>query len=113
YFCIRPPPLSTLFPYTTLFRSFSWLSAFRLTFFCRIPKTRNDFVSRLLPAAALLAEHPAVACLRRDDTFLPDASYVRRPDQHCSHNCRSTTSPCRRWRPPCHHYGRFAGDRSR
>src|SRR5690606_13897931 len=75
----------------------SWLNAFRLTFFCRIPKSRNDFVSRLLPAAASEAERPALAYLGRDNTFLPDASYVRRPDQHCSHNCRSTTSPCRRW----------------
>src|SRR5947207_4280858 len=43
FLMLRRPPRSTLFPYTTLFRSYPWVSRDMLEYFrSRVPRARRD-----------------------------------------------------------------------
>src|SRR2546430_8768649 len=71
---IRPPPRSTLFPYTTLFRS-DWLHSWRR-------EMRFGFLARVRPRDELREWHrPSSACRRRVIQGRHDARQ-RRSEEH-------------------------------
>src|SRR5256885_10722647 len=80
---IRRPPRSTLFPYTTLFRSTTWLSGFSLLIVLYYLQAGTYLVDRSvldIPAAAAVAISALILLL----TWLVYDSLARRSEEHTS-----------------------------
>src|SRR5438067_8852990 len=77
---LRLPPVSTLFPYTTLFRSF-------LPHSCGLPRLTGGSASTTSlsrPAQASLALRPAESLARLKRTFVPDRKSTHLNSSHVS-----------------------------
>src|SRR5215213_2896649 len=82
---IRRPPRSTLFPYTTLFRSRQWIAGVHLADWREPTRNTND---RVLPGDGVIEFGPIVEALRWDglydleifsDRELPDSLWNENP----------------------------------
>src|SRR2546430_11253776 len=65
---IRRPPRSTLFPYTTLFRSFAAQASRSSTkFFCTIALSSSSYSSALSPVTLWIRDQPGSAYKRSEE----------------------------------------------
>src|SRR5258708_29402530 len=80
---IRRPPRSTLFPYTTLFRSEAVMAAGGLCTYCGVPNPRS--VDHIVPTSRGGIDHPSnltIACLPCNSEKNKDRKSTRLNSSH-------------------------------
>src|SRR3712207_8270173 len=82
---IRRPPRSTLFPYTTLFRSFALISEHELAVTHQLPDRLMRIGTGIFPQRAAIVD-----VARQSDAFLVGEAHGIHRDIHCRPDRKST-----------------------